>query len=87
MTDEKKVIPQPRDFGAALSAMQEGHEVQRIVWCHTTRIGIERSNANNPGDMEKDFIYIKKDNKKYPYTIESTDLLENDWLIYVNVGK
>ncbi|PFX12429.1 hypothetical protein AWC38_SpisGene23611 [Stylophora pistillata] len=65
--------------------MKEGHAVQRSIWTHPTRIAIERVGVNS-SDMEKDFIYIIEGGKKAPYTIQSTDLLADDWMLYVNIA-
>lgn len=72
-----------RDFGTALNVLKAGGRVCRKGW-NGKNMYIKLQEPERSSKMGKPYLYIRcVDGTRVPWTPSQTDLLENDWVQYV----
>jgi hypothetical protein len=69
------------NFGEALGAMKLGSKVTREDWCRGRNISIEIQVPDMNSKMTKPYIYMNKDEDRFPCDLSCESLLAEDWKI------
>jgi hypothetical protein len=69
------------NFGQALALMKDGFKVTRKDWKRGRNISLEIQFPDKYSKMTKPYIYMNKDEDKFPCDLSCESLLAEDWEI------
>jgi hypothetical protein len=72
------------NFGQALEAMKLGSKVTRVDWNRGRNISLEIQFPDINSKMTKPYIYMNKDDDKFPCDLSCESLLADDWQIILD---
>lgn len=67
------------NFGEALEAMKSGLKVTRKDWNRGRNIYLQIQFPDEHSKMTKPYIYMTKDNDRFPCDLSCESLLAEDW--------
>jgi len=71
------------DFSEALKALKMGNRVCRTGW-NGREMWIELQRPDSGSKMSLPYLFIKTvDNHLVPWLASQTDILANDWMLYI----
>lgn len=67
------------NFSEALDALKDGHKVTRKDWKRGRNIYLEIQRPDKHSKMTKPYIYMNKDDDKFPCDLSCESILADDW--------